>query len=330
MESLIYIESSNGELSPTCKKIAAKLMAIPREVRGPITGVTIDARLSAKENELRGLVDQLVTVEVPAESLNSTEVLSNMLTDIMKAHSPAMFFSEFSHQGMELAPAVGMRLGIPVVCGCNDFNLAENSALVKRPVYSSKLLASISVSVERGAVFSIQRGGLKTNEKQILNSEQAAPLLIKQPWQESWSASKSKFLKIVEEESSSGQEDITKASLLVSLGRGLGGPDNVPVFKKLADKLGGMISCSRPVADNEWLPAFRQVGISGKTVSPVVYLALGISGQANHLAGMDTSKIIIAINKDAAAPIFKVAHYGVIDDIFQFVPELIKQTEVNS
>ncbi len=97
------------------------------------------------------------------------------------------------------------------------------------------------------------------------------------------------------------------------------------MMRELADKLGGMISCSRPVVDLGWLPAIRQVGISGRTVAPVIYLALGISGQANHLAGMDASRIIIAVNKDPSAPIFNVAKYGVVDNILEFVPELLNQ-----
>jgi electron transfer flavoprotein alpha subunit len=96
-------------------------------------------------------------------------------------------------------------------------------------------------------------------------------------------------------------------------------------MKELAEKLRGMISCSRPVVDLGWLPGTRQVGISGKTVAPVIYLALGISGQSNHLAGMDSSRIIIAVNKDPLAPIFNVAHYGIVDDILEFVPALLEQ-----
>ena len=109
------------------------------------------------------------------------------------------------------------------------------------------------------------------------------------------------------------------------MGRGLGDPENLPIMRKLAEKLGGMISCSHPVVDLGWLPGTRQVGISGKTVAPVIYLALGISGQANHLAGVDASRIIIAVNKDPSAPIFNVAHYGVVDDILEFVPALLEQ-----
>ncbi len=330
MESLIYIEPSEGELAPTVKQIATKLRQIPAELRGTITGVAIGTHLEGKETELSGLVDEFIIVEATQGSEHNTELISNVLTDLMKVHSPGLLFLGFTHHGMELAPVVGMRLGIPTITGCTDFELADNSAKVKRLAYSSKFTVSLSVSIERGAIFSVQRGSLKINEAQYPASPSGSPSLTKIPWCEDWVASKSETLKIIEEEASAEQEDITKASLLVSVGRGIGGPNNIPVAKELADKLGGVLSCSRPVVDNDWLPAYRQVGTSGKTVSPVVYLALGISGQGNHLAGMDTSRIIIAVNKDPAAPIFKVAHYGVIDNIFQFIPEVVKQMEVES
>ena len=122
-----------------------------------------------------------------------------------------------------------------------------------------------------------------------------------------------------------GEEDITKAEILVSVGRGLGDVENLPIMRELAGKVGGMVSCSRPVVDLGWLPARCQVGISGRTVAPALYLALGISGQGNHLSGMDGSRMIIAVNKDPLAPIFNAAHYGVVDDILQFIPELLEQ-----
>jgi len=145
-------------------------------------------------------------------------------------------------------------------------------------------------------------------------------------WRNSWAPEKIEVLGIIEK-SLEGEEDINKAKaeILVSVASGLWGPENIPIIKDLAGKLGGMISCSRPVVDLGWLPASRQVGISGRTVAPVICLALGISGQANHFAGMDASGIVIAVNKYPLAPIFNVAHYGVVDDIVQFVPELLEQ-----
>jgi electron transfer flavoprotein alpha subunit len=331
MESIIYIEPSEGKIDPNVKKIATRLRKIPAEFRGPIKGVTIGSHSEGNEKELKGLLDELIVAEAPQGSEYNTEIFSNILTDLLKANGPSLAFLVFSHQGMELAPAVGMRLGIPTITGCIDFDLAENSANVQRLIYGSKLTLSLSVDVSKGAIFSIQRGSLKGKEQEEIAGSSAPLVVTKLPWRENWKASKSKILGIVEEEGGvSEKEDITKANLLVSVGRGIGGPDNIPLIRKLADRLGGTISCSRPVVDNNWLPHHCQVGTSGKTVSPVVYLALGISGQGNHVAGMDTSRIIIAVNKDPRAPIFKVAHYGIIDDLLQFISELIKQTEVEN
>jgi electron transfer flavoprotein alpha subunit len=144
-----------------------------------------------------------------------------------------------------------------------------------------------------------------------------------------WEADRTQVIGISEEKLE-GEEDIAKAEILVSVGRGLGDAENLPMMKELAAALGGMVSCSWPVADMGWLPVSRQVGISGKTVTPVVYLALGISGQGNHVAGMDGSRIIIAVNKDPLAPIFNVSHYGIVDDILHFVPVLLEQIKQNT
>ena len=267
----------------------------------------------------------MVAIEIPEDSIYNTEVIANILADILGESSPALMFMVFTHQGMELAPVVGMRMGIPTMTGCTDFNLQSGTAEVKRLVYGSKLTVSLSADTARGAVFSIQRGSLKESQEAGAAGEAA---LIKLPWNEKWAPVKSRVLgMVVEEGGIPEQEDITKAALLVSVGRGIGNPDNIPMVRTLVDHLKGTLSCSRPVVDNNWLPHHHQVGTSGKTVSPTVYLALGISGQGNHVAGMDTSRIIIAVNKDQNAPIFKIAHYGVVDDLFQIVPELISQTE---
>jgi electron transfer flavoprotein alpha subunit len=224
---------------------------------------------------------------------------------------------------MELGPTVGWRLGIPVVTNCIAFDWKEGkTAAIKRPIQGGKLDISMDVNVERGAVISIQKGAWKEEAK---TEASEIPIKITSlSWKEAWASEKTEVFGIIEE-SLEGEEDITKAEILVSVGRGLGNPENLPSMKALAEKLGGMISCSRPVVDLGWLPGARQVGISGKTVSPVIYLALGISGQSNHLAGMDASRIIIAVNKDPSAPIFGVAHYGVVDNILEFVPEVLEQ-----
>ncbi len=119
--------------------------------------------------------------------------------------------------------------------------------------------------------------------------------------------------------------DISQAEVLVSVGRGIKDKDNIGIAERLANELGGVLACSRPVVDNGWLPAEHQVGLSGKTVKPKLYLALGISGAFQHAIGMKGSKMIVAVNKDARAPIFSVADYGIVDDIFKVVPLLAQK-----
>ena len=124
--------------------------------------------------------------------------------------------------------------------------------------------------------------------------------------------------------------DITAADILVSVGRGIGSPENIPLAQALADRLGATLSCSRPVADAGWLPKSRQVGTSGQTVRPKIYLALGISGAFQHVAGMSGAETIIAVNKDPRAPIFQAAHLGLAEDLFQVLPKLTEILERSS
>jgi electron transfer flavoprotein alpha subunit len=253
----------------------------------------------------------------------NTEAISNILTDVVSEKGPAILFVGYTHQGMELGPSVGWRLGVPVVTNCVGLDWSGGGvAQIRRPIQGGKLIVSLEAHLERGAVISVQKGAWR--EEQRPESMETPFLVSHIPWKETWGPKRTDVIGILEERLE-GEEDITKAEILVSVGRGLGDPENLPIMKELAEKIGGMISCSRPVVDLGWLPATRQVGISGRTVTPVMYLALGISGQTNHLAGMDGSRIIIAVNKDPEAPIFGVAKYGIVDDILQFVPELLEQ-----
>ena len=138
-------------------------------------------------------------------------------------------------------------------------------------------------------------------------------------------AAHSQVLEVIEEAPS--DVDITKAEIIVSVGRGIGNKEKIGIIDELAQALGGLMACSRPLVDLGWLPRERQVGASGRAVAPKVYLACGISGASQHLSGMSDSRLIVAINKDPDAPIFQVAHYGVVSDIFEIVPALTEEAE---
>jgi electron transfer flavoprotein alpha subunit len=323
MKSFVYIEPSKEGLDALTRQIISGINEIPCELRGPIKGVSIGKHLEGKDLDLGGILDELIIIDVPSDKEFNTEVISRILTDMISENGPALLFLGFTHQGMELGPAVGWRLNIPVFTNCVEFNWPHGkTASIKRPINGGKLIISMEVNVERGAVISVQKGAWAENTKTETN---ASPIVMTHPlWKETWTPEKTEVVRIIEE-ALEGEEDISKAEILVSVGRGLGEPDHLPIMKDLANQLGGMISCSRPVVDLGWLPMSRQVGISGKTVAPAIYLALGISGQGNHIAGMDGSKMIIAVNKDPSAPIFSVAHYGVIDDLVEFAQELLGQ-----
>jgi electron transfer flavoprotein alpha subunit len=322
MQSFVYIEADEEEVDPTSIQIASRIRKIPVEIRGPLKGISIGKNLEGKESQFSGLLDEILLVEVAKGNESNTEVISNVLTDFIGNHGLCTLFLGFTHQGMELAPAVGWRLEIPVVTACTDFEWTTDTAQCKRDMLGGKVIASISVMMNKGAIISVQKGAWKDD---VDSTAVGGEVLITEiDWKESWAAEKSEVISISKEQFEE-DEDITKAEILVSAGRGLGDPDNLPIINELAENLGGMISCSRPVVDLGWLPASRQVGISGKTVAPVIYLALGISGQSNHVAGMNASGTIIAVNKDPSAPIFNIARYGIVDDLLEFVPELIGQ-----
>jgi electron transfer flavoprotein alpha subunit len=322
MKSFIYIEPSGEEIDSTVKQIAAKIRKISVELRGSLIGISIGNYLEAKDLQLNEFIDELIRVDVPSGSESNTEVISKILTNVVSENGPGILFLGFTHQGMELGPVVGWLLGVPVITNCVGLDWTNGEVYVKRPIQGGKLIASLAVNFERGAVISVQKGAWKYDGTP--NSGERSISVKYLSWEESWAAEKTEVIGI-SEEILEGAEDITKAEILVSVGRGLGDVENLPMVRQLADKLAGMISCSRPVVDLGWLPANHQVGISGRTVAPIIYLALGISGQANHLAGMEGSGIIIAVNKDPLAPIFNVAKYGVVDDILEFIPELLKQ-----
>lgn len=322
MQSYIYIEVGEDGIEPITEQIASKIKKIPPNLRGPIKGIIVGHTPSGLEAQLAGLLEELLLVEALPQNKNNTEVISKILFDVISENGPGVLFLGFTHQGMALGPALGWRLKVPVITSCVDLDWTDSHINARRAIIGGKILASISADAKHGAVISVQKGAWKD---EVGKRQANADLPVRPiPWKDAWAADRV-AVKGVIEEISDDDEDITKADILVSIGRGLGDPENIDLIKDLASRIGGVISCSRPVVDLGWLPASRQVGISGKTVMPVVYLALGISGQTNHVAGMDAAGLILAVNKDPLAPIFNVADYGIVDDIFEFVPELINQ-----
>ena len=225
------------------------------------------------------------------------------------------------HFGIDLAPGLSIKMDSAFVSDVLDIAGVDGAGLkVVRQEFGGQVSAHVRCDISSGAVVTIRPGAFKAVEitpgssqvvdKSVVDKSNAVGALV----------SGRRYLETVVAEA--GDVDITKYNVLVSIGRGIQEKDNVVIAQELADALGAAVSCSRPVVDAKWMEKSRQVGSSGKTVKPKVYLACGISGSFQHLAGLKGSPFLIAINKNPKAPIFQVADVGIVDDILEFLPEL--------
>ena len=220
------------------------------------------------------------------------------------------------HFGIDLAPGLSIKLNAALVSDVLGVSeLQGNGLKVVRQEYGGQISAHVLCDVSSGAVITVRPGAFKP-----LAGSAANGLAIDKSSEIGALRAKRRYIETVLAES--GDVDITKHAVLVSIGRGIQEKDNIGIAHELAEALGAAVSCSRPVVDAKWLEKSRQVGTSGKTVKPKIYLACGISGAFQHLAGIKGSPFIVAINKNPKAPIFQVADIGIVDDLLEFLPEL--------
>jgi electron transfer flavoprotein alpha subunit len=220
------------------------------------------------------------------------------------------------HFGIDLAPGLSIKLNATFVSDVLEITAAEGTALtLVRQEFGGQVSAHVRCDISSGAVVTLRPGGFKPVTGAGING-----LVVDKSGEVGTLTSGRRYLQTVVAEA--GDVDITKHNVLVSIGRGIQEKDNVGIAQEVADVLGAALSCSRPVVDAKWLEKSRQVGSSGKTVKPKVYLACGISGAFQHLAGIKGNPFIVAINKNPKAPIFQVADVGIVDDILEFLPEL--------
>jgi electron transfer flavoprotein alpha subunit len=238
-----------------------------------------------------------------------------VICDIVKDTSPDLCLLGHFFLGIEMGPAVASALGATLVSNCVDLELADGKTIVTRPAYSGTIHVKIEVSGTPPYIISFQKGVLP---REALPPRPAGISAV--PVTANGLAPLTRVLGL--RQVPPGEVDLTKADIIVSIGRGIGSRDNVKLGKDLAAALGGAVGCSRHLADSGWLPPECHVGMEGKTVAPRVYLACGISGAAHHVGGIRDSDLIIAINTDPNAPIFNVAHYGIIGDVREIIPAL--------
>ncbi|XVH30320.1 electron transfer flavoprotein subunit alpha/FixB family protein [Haloferacaceae archaeon DSL9] len=258
-------------------------------------------------------VDAIHTVD-HGEEFNH-DIYTQTIEQLADELSPSALLLPNSVNGLDYAPAVANALSLPLVTDVVDFEY-DGSLVATREMYGSKVETTIAVDAERFAV-TIRGGEWQSAE----GTGEASVEAFEPDLDEERIRSRVAGF----EEVAGGDVDIADADVLVSVGRGIQEEENLELVEELADALDATLSASRPIVDNDWLPKNRQVGQSGKVVTPKIYLAVGISGAVQHVAGMKGSETIIAINTDPNAPIFDIADYGIVGDLFDVVPELVDE-----
>jgi electron transfer flavoprotein alpha subunit len=253
--------------------------------------------------------DKVLVADDPRLETYTTDAYVSVIDELVKANDPAILILGASVQGRDLSARLAARLGVGMAQDCTVFSIEDGNLVATRPVYSDSWP---QMATARPNVMTL-------NEP----DESKSAEVIDATFSLDDSSVKTKVVDTVKDES--GKVDLTEADIIVSGGRGMKGPENYNILEELADVIGATVGASRSAVDAGWRPHTDQVGQTGKVVSPNLYIACGISGAIQHLAGMSTSKVIVAINRDPDAPIFQKADYGVVDDLFKVVPPLTEE-----
>ncbi|HEX9015505.1 MAG TPA: electron transfer flavoprotein subunit alpha/FixB family protein [Chloroflexota bacterium] len=315
-EILTLVEHRRGEIRDITFEMLGLADGLARQGNGTVTAVLLGHGVEGLADRLTAFADHVVMVDNPSLEQFSPEAYRIALSGIVRERQPRVVLIGHTSYGMDVAPGLATELELPLITDVTELKVEEGATVAVRPVYAGKAKARVRargnaavVTVESGAFAAA--GGGRRGEIDRPSGIQPSDSGLR------------RFVDFVE--APPADVDITQSDIVVSVGRGIGDPENIPVVEKLASVLGGVLACSRPVVDKKWLPKARQVGISGKSVSPRLYLAVGISGAFQHLAGIKKAQTVVAINKDPNAPIFRVADYGVVGDLFAVVPKLTER-----
>ena len=328
----IYAQQVDNKLSDIAFELVGKAKELAADLNTEVTAVLLGSNVKALATELGEYgADKVIVVDNPALETYRTEPYAQALVSVINEYKPEIMLVGATAIGRDLGPTVSARVKTGLTADCTKLEIGDfplvaipgkedeqkhNQLLMTRPAFGGNTIATIACPDNRPQMATVRPGVMQKitpiegAKAEVINWK--APLEINNCYVE--------IEKVVKEVSTVA--DISAAKVLVSGGRGVGSKENFKLLEDLAEVLGGTVSCSRAVVDNGWLDKELQVGQTGKTVRPHVYFAIGISGAIQHVAGMEESDIIIAINKDETAPIFDVADYGIVGDLNKILPLL--------
>ena len=331
----IYAQQVDNKLSDIAFELIGKAKELAADLNTEVTAVLLGSNVKGLADELGEYgADKVIVVDNPALETYRTEPYAQALVSVVEEYKPEILLVGATAIGRDLGPTVSARVATGLTADCTKLEIGDfplvavpgkeseqkhNQLLMTRPAFGGNTIATIACPDNRQQMATVRPGVMQKLPKE---AGRKAEVIEFNPTLEE----NNRYVEILNVVKAVGNvENIMDAKVLVSGGRGVGSAENFEMLRDLASCFnGGMVSCSRAVVENGWLPADYQVGQTGKTVRPQIYFAVGISGAIQHVAGMEESDLIIAINKDEDAPIFDVADYGLVGDLNKIVPQLVE------
>jgi len=314
---LVFIEHKNCVLNKTSLEAIAAAQNIGKDLGLDVTAVIPCDKDCALASEIAHYsLEKVIVAKNEKLATYTPDGYADAWEQFIKATNPQYVVMAHTYQVRDFAPKVAARFGREVVGDCIRYRVENGKLILSRRMFLGKLDADVTIGGEPPYFITFQSGAFRGDNaaKGTANTEVMEVnvgeirMTPEEPFQEA-----------------KASMDLTKSEVIVAIGRGIKSQENIAIAQQLADALGADLAASRPICDSDWLPIDRQIGSSGQTVAPKLYIALGISGAIQHIVGMKNSGTIVAINKDAGAPIFDIADYGIVGDLFEAVPVLVDE-----
>ena len=314
----VIAEHKDNKLKPITNEVLVCAQRLAREFGQQVTAVVLGASTATVAAELRTKkIDRVLTAEHADLAEYSPDTYVSVVKGLLEGEKPFLVLAGHTTQGYDFLPRLAVALRRPLIAGTVDFEKQGDRLILTRQIFNAKMNMKTAMRGDAPYLATVSQGAFPGDEVEAGSDAASSAYTV--------TLSAPPIRKVLSRvEAQKGQADLSSAPIIISGGRGLKQKEGFQIIFELAQSVGGSVGASRPVVDAEWLPREYQIGSSGQTVSPKLYFAIGISGAIQHLVGMQTSRCIVAINKDAEAPIFKVAHYGIVDDLFKVVPALTK------
>ncbi|MBE7515930.1 MAG: electron transfer flavoprotein subunit alpha/FixB family protein [Chloracidobacterium sp.] len=313
---LVFIEHNNGVLNKTSLEAITAAQAIGRELGLSVAAVIPCGGDAPTQEIAQYALEKVLVAKNDKLATYTPDAYADAWEAVIKAESPQFVVMAHTYQVRDFAPMVATRFGRELVGDCIRYRNDGGTLVLTRRIFLGKLDADVTIGGDAPYFITFQSGAFRGDAAEKGNAAVEemdvavgdVRMTPEAPFQEAKAA-----------------VDLTKSEAIVAIGRGIKSQENIALAQELADVLGADLAASRPICDSDWLPIDRQIGSSGQTVSPKVYIALGISGAIQHIVGMKNSGTIVAINKDSEAPIFDIADYGIVGDLFEAVPVMIEE-----